>query len=293
MKIGLKRKLLQVTATLLIFASAAYPADVLIVGDTDLKPVSDVVKAIIEAVPGDVSVMSTKDVKEDLSDAVQKENAKVVVALGKDAVNAADALPESVPVIYGLVIKPPETKRQNITGVYMATPVSEYVSFINRYFPDIKKVGVICEQKSLGFITSSANQPEVEIHSAENPYEFVKGLSSFRGKVDALLLLPEKNLISSKAVEEVYLFSFANKIPVIGISEKYVKTGSLFSLVFDEEALGRQIGRLVVNALTQEEASSAPSLPPGRFKLYINKKTAAAMNITIPAKLLETAQKVY
>ncbi|MEW6602997.1 MAG: ABC transporter substrate binding protein, partial [Nitrospirota bacterium] len=272
MKISLKKQLLILTAALICFCfvSAAHSADVLIIGDTELQPVSDVITAIDGVIDNDSAVKSAKEVRDDLNDIVLKEKVKVVIALGRDAVDIAIKLPESVSVIYGLIIKPPDTKRRNITGVYMWTPVNEYLSIFSKYFPGIKKVGMTCLPECVDFIKSTVDPSWLEIRAAKNSYEFIEKIASFKGKVDAILLLPDKDLISSKAVEDVYLFSFTNKIPVVGISEKYVKTGSLFSLVFDEAAIGRQIGRLALDVLMKGSAAGMPPLPPDKFKLYIN-----------------------
>lgn len=295
MKIRLKKQLFILTVAIICFCfvPAAYSADVLIIGDTGLQPVSDVITAIDGVMGNNSAVRSVKDINNDLNNIVRKEKAKVVIALGRDAIDIAFTLPESVPVIYGLIIAPPETNRRNITGVYMETPVSEYVSFFSKYFPNIKKVGITCLPECVESVRSSVDPSWLEIRTARNSYEFIEGIASFKGKVDAILLLPEKDLISSKAIEDIFLFSFINKIPVIGISEKYVKTGSLFSLVFDEAAIGRQIGRLAMDVLMKGSAAGMPPMPPDRFKLYINKHTAAAMKITIPEKLLETVERAY
>lgn len=285
--------ILLIVAALLCCASGAYTAEVLILGDAKLKPVSDVIDGINKALSYNTTVKSPADVTDDLEGAVYREGAKAVVALGQDAVNLSLSLPESIPVIYGLVINPLETQRKNITGVYMATPVSEYTSFINKHFPGIKKLGIICDPVTRTRRCLNDKSSNVIAYNASNPYEFVAAISGMRNNVDALLLLPEKNLISQTAIEKTFLFSFRDKIPVIGISEKYVKMGSIFSLGFDEEAMGLQIGRLTLKTLSLESAEGLAPQSPDRFNLYINKKTAEAMNITIPGEVLKTAVRIY
>ncbi len=274
-------------------ACPADSAEVLIIGDATLKPVSELITGIEEALSYTSTVKAPADVKDNLESIVYKEGAKAVVALGQDAVNLSLSLPESIPVIYGLIINPPETARNNITGVYMATPVSEYMSFINKYFPDIKQIGIICEPKTKDLLCSTAVPANVTFYHATNPYEFIKVISELRNNVDALLLLPEKNLLSQTAIEKAYLFSFRDKIPVIGISEKYVKTGSLFSLGFNPEDMKKQLGNLVIKVVSLGKASGIPQSPPEKFTLYINKKTAETTGIRVPPELLNMAERVY
>jgi putative ABC transport system substrate-binding protein len=279
--------------TILLCACPAESAEVLIIGDSKLKPVSELITGIEEALSYTSTVKAPADVKDNLESVYYREGAKAVVALGQDAVNASLALPESIPVIYGLIINPPETTRKNITGVYMATPVSEYMSFINKYFPGIKQIGIICEPKTKELLCSTAGPANVTFYHATNPYEFITAVGELRNNVDALLLLPEKNLLSQTAIEKAYLFSFRDKIPVIGISEKYVKTGSLFSLGFDPSDMEKQLGNLTMKVLLRGTASGIPQSPPEKFTLYINKKTAETTGIRVPQELINMAERVY
>ncbi|MDH4028261.1 MAG: hypothetical protein OEU95_05485 [Nitrospirota bacterium] len=274
-------------------AISVYPADIIILGDTAFKPVSDVVEGINETLLYNTTVLSPSVTGKGLNNVVVKENAKAVIALGMDAVSISLSLPESVPVVYGLITSPIETGRKNITGVYMTTPVSEYISFLNRYFPGIKKVGVVCMRDIKELIDLSPKSPEIKYCSATNPYEFIAGLNSLANDVDALLLLPEKDLLTEASLKELYLFSFKRKIPVIGISEKYVKIGSLFSLGFDTTAMGRQIGEMTNKVVLHGDAKGIPQNPPGSFSLHVNSKTSEIMGINVPPNLLKTARKVY
>jgi len=284
---------LAVAATLLISAAPAYSADVLILGNSKLKPVADVIEGIKNSISASTVIKSPEEAKHALERIVRKENAKVVIALGKDSIVYAGSLPESIPIVYGLVIDPIETKRENITGVYMATPVTEYVSFINRNLPSINKIGIICVDQKKNYRSQSAVARKVIFHNASNPYEFIGGLKVLGHNVDALLLVPDRDLITSKALEALYLFSFKEKIPVIGISEKYVKIGSLFSLGFDTSEMGRQIGQITNRVLTKGSASGIQHSSPDKLNLYINSKTSETMSVEIPENLLKTAKKVY
>ncbi len=294
--VGSKHKYLLmmiVITTIALFVRPVESADVIILGDTKLKPVADVVNGIKETLPYDTIVKRPSNVKGKLKRLIEKNGIRAVIALGKDAVIMSHALPESIPVVYGLVIKPLKTDRPNITGVYMQTPVSEYISFIDKYFPKIKTVGIVCEHETQKDIKITAKSPKVKLCGANNPYEFIEEVNSLGDDVDALILLPERKLITSKVLEQVYLYSFREKRPVIGISEKYVKTGSLFSLGFQTYEMGKQIGSMTNRVVSQGSTSGIPHSPPDNYSLYINKKTADSMNIHLPEELLSRATKVY
>ncbi len=277
----------------LAFPSISHSAKVIILGDTKLKPVSDVINGIEKNLHFELIIKTPKEVKTDLENIVNKEDASLVIALGKEALSIAQILPDYIPVIYGLIIKPLETKRANITGVYMTTPINEYVLFIHKHFPKIKKIGIVCTQNAQKTLLPLAKMPEVKLCIAETPFEFIEGLNSFGDEVDAILLLPERKLITSKVLEKLYLFSFQNKKPVIGISEKYVKIGSLFSLGFETTAMGMQIGELANRVIINGSTTGIQESSPDELNLYINKNTSESMSVDIPDELLEAAKKVY
>ena len=149
-----KRLFLFIFITLIIIFSAVQSesADVIIIGDFRLKPINDIVTIIRESLPAQSAVYLPKDVKGILNSVVRKENAKIVVALGGEPTNDAFSLPESVPLIYGLLVKPAITNRQNITGIYMTTPVFEYISLLEKYFPNIRKLGIVIEPESVNVL---------------------------------------------------------------------------------------------------------------------------------------------
>lgn len=288
-----KRLFLFISIIILLSAVQSEASEVIIIGDFRLKPINNLVTLIQESLSSEAAVYLPKNVKGILNSVVRKENAKIVIALGGEPINDALTLPESVPLIYGLLIKPPITNRQNITGIYMTTPVSEYISLLERYFPNIRKLGIVLEPETGNALLHEVSLTSVILYKAKNSYEFIKGINHLGGNIDAFLLLPEKNLLSATAVEELYRYSFADKVPVIGVSEKHVKMGSLFALVFDESGMGRQIGELAQKVLLHGNASGIASAPPERFNLYLNIETAKAMRISIPAELLKKARVIY
>jgi putative ABC transport system substrate-binding protein len=288
-----KRLVIFILAISVIFAASfAESSDIIIIGSSRLKPVSDVISIIKETLKLDADIYSPSEINGRLLSVVRSERAKAVVVLGAEGLDDALSLPESVPVIYGLMIKPVASKRQNITGIFMATPVNEYNTLLTRYIPSIRKIGIVHEPES-SFSQATTSNVKLTLYKASNPYEFVKGIKTLDSNVDALLLLPERNLLSVAALEELFLYSFAEKVPVIGVSEKHVKMGALLALVFDDASMARQLGRLVEKVVSQGQAVGIPEAGPEKFNLYVNTETARRFNISTPSDFLSRARKVY
>lgn len=274
-----------------LFASPAFATKVLIVGDIQYKPVADVVSGIKSTLRSPVKEYPIGEVRGRLDGIVEREDARIVVALGADAVGEALRLPSSVTVVYGLVIAPPKSARSNVTGVYMSTPASEYVSTVRKYLPSIDKVSVVGSQSLMNTLVGN-DHDQVAAYRVGSSSELVNTVNRL-GEARALLLLPDVNLLTSSVMENAYLFSFRKNVPLLGISEGNVKQGSLFALVFDPKTTSRQIGEKVHNILNGVDAADIPPSPPRKFNLFINTNTARKMGIVIPAEMLNRATKIY
>jgi hypothetical protein len=277
--------------TCLCGVAQAEPAEVLVVGDTRLKPVALMVAGIEEVMDRKVSVYTPDKARGKLSAIVNQHAARAVIALGREAIGEALTLPTSVTVLYGLVILPPQIDRPNTAGMYMGTPIKEYLNLVASYLPSLKNICVIATPQVLEVLDRS-NQPHLTAYLARNPYDFVdtiKGLDT----ADALLLLPDISLLTKTAIEESYLFSFRKKVPLLGISKKHVRLGALLALEFDPGSVGRHLGTMAAASLEGQDFDPKQALPSQHFNLYINRKTAKKMGIVIPAEMLETAKAVY
>lgn len=276
---------------LLLFTSPACAAKVLIIGDTQYVMVADVVSEIQDSLRTQSRDYATSEVKGRLGAVVEREGAQVVVALGTEAISEALRLPPEIPVVYGLVVVPPKSGRSNVTGVYMSPPVSEYTAIVRRYLPVLSKVSVVGSPNMMKNLLDG-DSGRIAAYNVNNSTELintVKSLSDTR----ALLLLPDANLLTTQVLSNVFLYSFRNKIPLLGVSEMNVKQGSLFALVFDTKTICRQIGEKVQAILNGTDAEEIPDSPPKKYNLYVNSNTAHKMGIELPDEMVRKAKKIY
>lgn len=275
----------------LMASSVCAASEVVVIGDTGLKPVAEVVSGLNQTLKATTRLYSYNEVRGDLDKVVGREGARVVVALGKEALSEALKLPPSITVVYGLTVLPPQSSRPNTCGTIMATPVPEYLSLLARYLPSLRKVGAVGTQELFRAVGVNGN-PQISAEFAANPVEFVSRIKQLDG-ADAVLLLPDPAMLTAAALEECYLYSFRRKVPLLGISEKHVKEGALLALTFDPLAAGRQIGELTSEALAGADLGRLTAVPPRRYDLFLNTDTARMMGITLPADLLKRAKRVY
>ncbi len=276
---------------LLSFTLPSQATEIIVVGDTQLKPVTEIISGIRETMDTPVKVFSPSGVRAKLKEIAVKEDAKVVIALGKEALDEALQLPTSIAVIYDLVITPPPIHRPNTTGYYMATPVKEYVDLIKNHLHSIRRIAVV-GSRGMANILEGEGHSQVASYNVKNPFEFGSTLKQI-DSADAILLLPDVSLLTASAVQEAYLLSFRKGIPILGVSEKNVKQGALLALVFDPVNVGRLIGENASHAIKGMDMGRVPASPPQKFELYLKTDTAEKMGIPLPAELVRKAKKVY
>jgi putative ABC transport system substrate-binding protein len=253
--------------------------------------VVNIISGIREQLDSPLKIYSPADIKGKLQDIAIKENSKVVIALGKEAIGDAVLLPTAYAVIYDLVVTPPSISRPNTTGFYMATPVKEYVNIIRKYLPAVKHLAVIGSPALMKTLEDTEDS-HVELFKVKSSFELLDTLKRLNA-ADAILLLPDVSLLKASVMEEIYLFSFRRAIPILGISEKNVRQGALLALVFDPVSVGRHIGENASYAIKGMDVGKIPPSPPQKFELFINAETAKKMGIALSSDLLKKAAKVY
>lgn len=275
--------------TLLVSVSSA--SDVLIIGDARIKPVAELTHGLRRTLRGSSKIYSISAVKNHLRDIVEQENAKIVVALGPEALSEAQSLPTSIPVLYDLVVSPPVNLRSNTSGFFIATPPSEYAELFNNYFPSFKSVAVLGRPSFINSMEGSLRDPFV-FKQVNNAAEFVRGLKNLQN-TNALLLIPDPKIVSSSSLSEALLFSFRHNIPLLGISESDVRQGTLLALIVNLPLAGRELGEMANKAIKTGRSGPGTPSPHEKFNIILNIETARKLGINVPDSLVRSAQKVY
>ncbi|GAM10788.1 ABC transporter substrate binding protein [Geobacter sp. OR-1] len=281
---------LLILLTLAMPASQATAAEVLIIGDTRLKLVAEIISGIRKTLKSSITVYSSDDVKGTLRSVVAKEQPRIVIPLGRGALAEAQNLPAHITVIYGFVLTPSALKRPNTTGIYMATPAREYADLLNRHLHSIKYVAVVGSGEQLRLL-NGGSKSRLDSYSVESSIELVDTLKTL-SNTDAILLLPNAQLLTPATMEEVYLLSFRKRIPLLGISERQVRDGALLALVADLTDMGREIGEYASLVIRGAHADQLPPAPARRFDVYLNTETAKKMGIQVPDGLMRAAKGI-
>ena len=107
-----------------------------------------------------------------------------------------------------------------------------------------------------------------------------------------LVLIPDVFTAAQAQREMIIALTARHRIPAVYPSAIWVKTGGLVCYGVDHSDLQRRAAAYVDRILKGAKPQDLPVQLPTKFELVINLKTANALGLTVPDKLLSTADEV-
>jgi putative tryptophan/tyrosine transport system substrate-binding protein len=182
-----------------------------------------------------------------------------------------------------------------ITGVSDRAPVEKHLALIQQILPQAKRIGTIYnagESNSLASVAElkikakAQNLSIVEVTIA-NSSDVSTAAKSLVGQVD-VIYIPTDNTVAS-ALESALKVGVDNKLPIFSGDNDSVKRGAIGSVSFNYFEMGKQTARLTARILKGESPATIPVEVPAKTELALNLKAAAAMGVTIPEAIVQSA----
>jgi putative ABC transport system substrate-binding protein len=238
-----------------------------------------------------------------LSEIQSKVKPDLIFAVGIWAMQVVLGETTSLPVVYAMVLNPPSVLgagSKNVTGASMNVPVDQTIHLFKQLGPQIRRLGVVFNRAKTGYLVRLADGVAreqglqlitKEIHS---PKEAIPMLESLQEEgIDALWILPDETILAPEVVQYMLLFSYRNKVPLLGLSERHAEMGALLSLSFaSSEDIGKQAGELANSILEGKTAGEIPYTTARQVKLIVNLKAAQKLGIEIPKSLIAMADNL-
>jgi ABC-type uncharacterized transport system substrate-binding protein len=300
-------KLLLLLHVLLAFmASPAAAARVAVIMSSRATEYEEALRGFKGAASHEIAAVYDMDGDPDLgrkylAEIETKVKPDLIFAVGIWALQAVVSRPTSVPVVYAMVLNPPSTiaaNAKNVTGASMNIPVDQSIRLFKQLGPQIKRIGVIFNRNRTGYLVRQAQavarEQGLELVTREigSTKEVVKALESFQDGIDALWIVPDETLLSQAVVQQMLLFSYRRKIPLIGLSDHQAQMGALFALSFASEDIGRQAGELAQAILAGRAVTEIPYTNARKLYLTVNLKAAQKLGLEIPQAILARATSV-
>ena len=303
------RKLLALTLFLSIsfLASPAAAARVAVLMSAKVAEYEEALRGFKEATAH--QVVATYDMDGDvdrgqkyLAEIETKVKPDLIFAIGNWALQVVVSRPSSVPVVYAMVLNPASivgTDGKNVTGASMNIPVEQPIRLLKQLGSQIKRIGVIYNRARTGSLVRRAQVVardeglELVTREISSAKDVVAALESFQDGIDALWIVPDETVLSQAVVQQLLLFSYRRKVPVLGLSDRHAQMGALFALSFASgEDIGRQAGELAQAILGGRAAADVPFTNARKLHLTVNLKAAQKLGLEIPPAILSRATSV-
>lgn len=284
--------------------------EIVIVKSDDIAPYRAAVKGFKSTINAEVNefVLDKRSDKRAKRKFIKKDkkNRNLIFTLGTDAFAAARANHPDTPIVFTFILNPDSALQKavnnsysKVAGITMTIPPHIQFKTLLEADSSIKRIGVVYDPSKTGKLIKKAKLAAKKLglelidKQIRTRGESINAIDEMQGRVDAIWMVPDTTAITRESSEYMLFFSIKYNVPLIGISEKYVKNGALFAYSFDSEDMGKQAGELARKILGGEKVRSDSFYDPRTFRLSMNLNIARKLGINVPKQLVRKADKVY
>jgi putative ABC transport system substrate-binding protein len=233
----------------------------------------------------------------------------VIVVAGAAATSAAQKATTTIPIVMGATTDPAGSgfakslarPGANITGLSIVTvDISpKHLEMLLSMVPTLSRVAVMLNPTNAGHLAilkrveAAAQKVGVKILpvNARTPQEIEKAFSII-AKENAKAVIAAADALFNQQVRQIAELSAKNRLPTISVIREYVEAGGLMSYGPKLADSYRRAATYVDKIFKGTKPGDLPVEQPMTFELFINRKTAKALGLTIPQSLLISADKV-
>jgi putative tryptophan/tyrosine transport system substrate-binding protein len=246
----------------------------------------------------------------DLAADLVRSQARVIVAIGASTLElAAKAATSNIPIVFAMgsdsaeigMVSSFNRPQTNVTGISaIAGGASKRLELLLELRPRASLVGYLDNSRMSGTFETNvenvttaarANGRELAVFDAgtEQEVETAFTLMAIR-RVRALVISADPFLTSRQ--ERIVALAAQSAVPAIYAARGAVVLGGLMSYGVLADDVYRVAGIYAGRILKDETPADLPVVPPTRFELVINDRTARALRITVPRRLLVRADEI-
>jgi len=245
----------------------------------------------------------------DLAADLVRQQVDVIVTAGTPAGFAAKKATSTIPIVLGANSDPVcvglvaslARPGGNTTGNSLMAPElsAKRLDILHTLSPGISRIAILWDSSNPGMAERvretkiAADQSHVLLYTV-GPRNLNELDAAF---ADLLNSRPDALLVTAEAFTRQHLvrildFTNSNKIPAMFEDNSYVVAGGLMSYGPDYQDVFRKAAIFVDKILKGAKPGDLPIEQPTKFQLVINLKTAKALGLEIPPKLIALADRV-
>ena len=224
--------------------------------------------------------------------ALAAPGARVIIAVGSEALDIVTAGHPTVPVICTMVLHHAAEKDFSLGGaaatVSLDISIEEMIARLKKIFPGKTRLGIIRNPSSSSCPPTQLQaraQPQgfvVRVVDAASPEQLLPALVSLKGQVDLVWCMPDGMLYNSVTIKPLILASLENRLPLIGFSESFARAGAALGIYPDFRDIGLETGE-VARQIMDNQPVRGP-VGPRKLKLAVNQSVLRLIGIRYPAE---------
>jgi len=234
----------------------------------------------------------------------------LIVTPGLPTTRAAKAATTSIPILFAVGTDPVQTglvaslnlPGGNLTGFNQLNGElgAKALALLHELVPSARMIGLL--ENPLNPLVEEAIRTDVlaaalaigvqiqELHASTDREIDTAFESLAQARTGALLI--GNDFFFNSRVEQISALAARHAIPVIHTSSEFVAAGGLISYGISLVETYRTVGVYAGRVLKGEKPANLPVIQPTKFELVINRRTAKALGLDIPDKLLALADEV-
>ena len=219
-----------------------------------------------------------------------RENAKVVITLGRQGMKAAGLLSDDFGVVVGGVLTVPEGKLLDYPVITLTPDPALLFARMKALKPTTKRVFVVYDPSYNDWLIKLANEAAgrlslelvtYEAHDLKSAVRYYQQIfSEANGRSDVLWLPQDYTTVEEGTVLPMVLQESWNRdVAVFSSNSSHVRRGILFSLYPDNKGLGNSLAELAQKILRSADAGNDGMMPLRDVQSTINLRTAKHLRL--------------
>ena len=247
---------------------------------------------------GDVTTYTldkdTKKLADDDLAEIKRRKPSAILAIGPSALLEITSKQPPIPVVFTAVTEKPANVMP-AAGVLMNVPMERQLETLVKLAPGVKSIGIVYNRAKTDYfvddLTRAAKTRGISVLAvqATSQQEAIKQLGAIFGAADAIFLSPDTSVHSPQLEELAGKLSLQKKKPVVGFRGTQLANGFLFASEMDPLEMGKQAGDVTKQILAGKKPMPAYE-PVRKYKLILNTKVAAALDLTVPPEVAAGAK---
>ncbi len=250
---------------------------------------------------GDMATVSA------LVDAAVTGGADLLITFSTPTLQAAMRRAHGVPVVYTYVAsalmagagKSNTDHVPGVTGISMMAPYDDTLTIVTQVLPRARVVGTLYCPAETNMVAAKKVLDEVAKRrgfevvyvTADTATDVPDAAAALVARnIDAILQIPGN--LTASAFSGISEAGRRAHIPIFAFQKAQAIGGALVVVGRDPRDSGREAAKLAVRVMRGEDPSKIPLQDYDKIHLIVNRDAARAINITIPPRLLQSAQDV-